>query len=93
MSLTQLVSDTKTAFSSAPEAAKAKFNANHELVGATEVSVRVGSGHQFTVDEPATLGGADKAANPVEYALASLGSCQAITYRKAMRVIKSSRTR
>ena len=33
------------------------------------------------MDEPAALGGADKAANPVEYALASLGSCQAITYR------------
>ena len=27
------------------------------------------------------LGGADAAANPVQYALASLGSCQAITYR------------
>jgi uncharacterized OsmC-like protein len=27
------------------------------------------------------LGGADVAANPVQYALASLGSCQAITYQ------------
>jgi uncharacterized OsmC-like protein len=81
MSLNELVRDTKLVFSSDPAKAKATFAADHELVGATEVSVKVGSGHRFTVDEPAALGGADKAANPVEYALASLGSCQAITYR------------
>jgi len=81
MSLIELVRDTKAVFSSDPAKAKATFTANHELVGPTEVTVKVGSGHQFTVDEPAALGGADKAANPVEYALASLGSCQAITYR------------
>lgn len=81
MFLNELVRDTKVVFSSDPAKAKATFAANHELVGTTEVHVRVGSGHQFTVDEPAALGGADKAANPVEYALASLGSCQAITYR------------
>jgi uncharacterized OsmC-like protein len=81
MSLTELVRDTKVVFSSDPAKAQATFVAEHELVGATEVSVKVGSGHRFTVDEPAALGGADKAANPVEYALASLGSCQAITYR------------
>src|SRR5262249_49715529 len=37
--------------------------------------------HTFTVDEPAKLGGGGTAPNPVQYALASLGSCQAITYR------------
>jgi hypothetical protein len=37
--------------------------------------------HAFTVDEPPALGGSGSAPNPVEYALASLGSCQAITYR------------
>ena len=81
MSLAELVRDTKVVFSSDPARARATFVAEHELVGATEVSVKVGSGHRLTVDEPAALGGADKAANPVEYALASLGSCQAITYR------------
>jgi uncharacterized OsmC-like protein len=81
MSLAPLVRETKAVFSSDPAKAKATFTADNQLVGTTEVSVRVGSGHRFTVDEPAALGGADKAANPVEYALASLGSCQAITYR------------
>jgi uncharacterized OsmC-like protein len=81
MSFTKLVRDTKIVLSSDPEKAKATFAASHKLVGPTEVSVKVGSGHRFAVDEPASLGGADTAANPVEYALASLGSCQAITYR------------
>jgi uncharacterized OsmC-like protein len=81
MSLSELIRDTKVAFSSDAAEPRATFVAEHELVGATEVRVKVGSGHRLTVDEPAALGGADKAANPVEYALASLGSCQAITYR------------
>ena len=34
-----------------------------------------------SVDEPAGLGGADTAPNPVEYIPAALGSCQEITYR------------
>lgn len=32
------------------------------------------------VDEPAELGGTDKAPNPVEYTLAALAACQEITY-------------
>lgn len=38
-------------------------------------------GHTFTIDEPEELGGADTGANPVEHLLASLGSCQVITYQ------------
>lgn len=34
----------------------------------------------FTVDEPESLGGTDLAPNPVEYLLASLGTCQEILY-------------
>lgn len=81
MSIAELVHATKTALASDPSQAKARFEAQHDLVGPCEVSVKVGSGHEFRVDEPTALGGEDSAANPVEYALAALGSCQAITYR------------
>jgi uncharacterized OsmC-like protein len=63
-----------------PAAAQAAFQVDNPLVGATEVHVRAGS-HRFVIDEPNELGGTNLAANPIEYALASLGSCQAITYR------------
>jgi len=81
MSISAIVDATKTALQSAPEQAQANFEAHHSLVGPCEVTVRVGSGHEFTVDEPEALGGGNVAANPAEYALAALGSCQAITYK------------
>lgn len=81
MSLTNLVHAAKTALASDPKQARATFEAHHALVGTCEVAVKVRSGHEFRVDEPEALGGANSAANPVEYALAALGSCQAITYR------------
>ena len=81
MSITELVSATRAALALDPRQAQATFEAHHTLVGPCEVTVKVGSGHEFRVDEPEALGGANVAANPVEYALAALGSCQAITYR------------
>ena len=80
MSLSTLIADTRKAVAEDPANAQAVFAAQGTLVGVTEVDVRTGA-HSFTVDEPPALGGADAAANPVQYALASLGSCQAITYR------------
>ncbi|MEI2640214.1 MAG: OsmC family protein [Microthrixaceae bacterium] len=79
--LTPIIDATIEAVTSDPKAAGVVFRADHELVGTTEVSVRFGSGHRITVDEPAALGGGNAAANPIEYALASLGSCNAITYQ------------
>jgi uncharacterized OsmC-like protein len=63
-----------------PRFAANRFSADSDLIGVCEVDVRVG-GRTLKVDEPARLGGLDTAPNPMEYALASLGACQAITYR------------
>ena len=80
MSLSTLIADTRKAVADEPANAQALFTAQGTLVGVTEVDIRTGA-HSFKVDEPPALGGADVAANPVQYALASLGSCQAITYQ------------
>ena len=80
MSLDTLIIDTRKAITEDSANAQASFAADGTLVGTTEVDIRTGA-HTFKVDEPPALGGADLAANPVQYALASLGSCQAITYR------------
>jgi len=80
MSLDTLIADTRKAIADDAANAHAVFTAQGTLIGVTEVDIKTGA-HSFTVDEPPALGGADVAANPVQYALASLGSCQAITYR------------
>lgn len=82
MSLTDVIEATRAAAAVDRKNAAVRFNVEHQHVGgtATVVDVKVRD-HQFTVDEPAALGGTDTAANPVEFALASLGSCQVITYQ------------
>jgi putative redox protein len=80
MTLSTLIADTRKAVDDDAANAQAVFSAQGTLVGITEVDIRTGT-HTFKVDEPPALGGADAAANPVQYALASLASCQAITYR------------
>jgi len=80
MPLSTLIADTRKAVDDDAANAQAVFSAQGTLVGITKVDVLTGA-HTFKVDEPPALGGADVAANPVQYALASLGSCQAITYR------------
>jgi uncharacterized OsmC-like protein len=80
VTLTTVIADTRKAVTDDPAAAQALFSTHSTLTGVTEVAVRTAT-HAFTVDEPPALGGSGSAPNPVEYALASLGSCQAITYR------------
>jgi uncharacterized OsmC-like protein len=81
MSLADVIEATKSAIAADVKNGQAVFRSEHDLVGVTEVASLTGSGHHVTVDEPASLGGGNVAANPVEYALVALGSCQAITYR------------
>jgi uncharacterized OsmC-like protein len=77
-----VIEGTRTAVVDDPSNAAVSFSVSHTLVTrtATVVDVRVRD-HAFSVDEPAALGGTDTAANPAEYALAALGSCQVITYQ------------
>jgi len=79
VTLSTVITDTRKAVTDDPAAGQVLFSTRSTLAGATEVAVRTAT-HLFTVDEPPSLGGIDSAPNPVEYALASLGSCQAITY-------------
>jgi uncharacterized OsmC-like protein len=80
MSLERLIADTRKAIAADTAKASVRFAAEGTLVGVTEVDIRTGR-HTFKADEPPSLGGGNVAANPVQYALASLGSCQAIAYR------------
>ena len=82
MSLTDVIEGTCAAVDADPYNAAVSFRATNTLAAgtATLVEVKVRD-HTFTIDEPAALGGTDQAANPVEFALAALGSCQVITYQ------------
>jgi uncharacterized OsmC-like protein len=80
MSVASLIAAARKAVAGDPARAQVLFTAQGTLVGVTEVDIRTGV-HTFKVDEPRALGGENVAANPMQYALASLGSCQAIAYR------------
>jgi uncharacterized OsmC-like protein len=80
MSVTAALAANEQGIGSEPARAHVVFKTRGALVGPTEVELTSRS-HVIEVDEPAVLGGGDAHANPVEYALASLASCQAITYR------------
>ncbi|HEU0191779.1 MAG TPA: OsmC family protein [Mycobacterium sp.] len=56
------------------------FRAAAEAHDAVASTVKLGQ-YRVEVDEPPTLGGENTAPNPVEYYLASLLSCQIVTWR------------
>jgi uncharacterized OsmC-like protein len=80
MSVTAAIEANESAIGEEVGRARVVFRVAGALTGPTEVVLQARE-HTLTVDEPEVLAGADGAANPVEYALASLASCQAITYR------------
>jgi uncharacterized OsmC-like protein len=80
MSVTAALKANEEAITGDASNARVVFSTQGSLVGPTHVQL-VSRGHAIDVDEPDVLAGGDQFANPVEYALASLASCQAITYR------------
>jgi len=63
-----------------PSLGKATFETTTSLKEGVSVETQV---RHFTLkaDEPEVTGGKDSASNPLEYLVASLGACQAITYK------------
>lgn len=80
MSLKNTIEQTKEAFRLKPKAALATVKTSSALADRfrSEISIRH---HDLVIDEPQSLGGTDSGPNPIEVLLASLGSCQEITYR------------
>ncbi len=80
MTLTTIIDATADAVAQDTTNAAAVFRASGSLTTGVATQVTAGR-HTFVIDEPPTLGGEDAAPNPVEFALASLLSCQVVTYR------------
>ena len=75
-----IITATAGAVAADPGLAGVQFRASGTGTGwvATDLSSRQ---HAYVIDEPASLGGDDSAANPVEVALGALIACQVVTYR------------
>ncbi|MGH3637078.1 MAG: OsmC family protein [Mycobacterium sp.] len=75
-----LIAATADAVTADPANAQAVFRASAQSHDAVASTVTLGQ-YSVEVDEPPALGGEAKAPNPVEFYLASLLSCQIVTWR------------
>ena len=78
--LQEIIAETQATFRAEPETARATFESSSLLKDGLRSEVKLRD-HRLTIDEPESLGGTDAGPNPVELILASLGSCQEITYK------------
>lgn len=80
MSLSDIIDATATAVAADANNAAAVFRVKGASAGTVATIIQART-HNWAIDEPPALGGDDVAANPVEFALAALASCQVVTYR------------
>jgi len=66
-------------YTNKPELAQAEYQAKTRLVENLKTEAQVGS-HKVVIDEPKEMGGSDEGPNPLDTFLATLGTCQEITY-------------
>ncbi|MBZ0155200.1 MAG: OsmC family protein [Alphaproteobacteria bacterium] len=78
--LKEALGKTIEAITKNPVCANAVFRAQTELCDGVCCSIKVRDFETVLVDEPAELGGTNKAMNPVEMVLGALGTCQEIMY-------------
>lgn len=78
--LKQIFTQHQSGLAQHPEQGLVTFEAESHGVGGLHRRVSIRD-FRVEVDEPPLLGGTDHAANPVEYALVALATCQEITYR------------
>jgi uncharacterized OsmC-like protein len=78
--LGRLIATTQSVVAADKSKAQVVFQGSATAHDAVASTVALGE-YQVEVDEPPVLGGEGKAPNPVEYYLASLLSCQVVTWR------------
>jgi uncharacterized OsmC-like protein len=78
--LGRLIATTESVVAADRSKAQVVFQASVTAHDAVASTVSLGE-YRVEVDEPPVLGGEGKAPNPVEYYLASLLSCQVVTWR------------
>lgn len=74
------VKQTALAIQQNPELKMKDWSAHIQWKHGVQNTVSIRDFDSFLMDEPATLGGTDKAPNPVEYLIGAAGSCFAITF-------------
>jgi putative redox protein len=77
----QQLGELQSTFRANSDAAQARFSSSSSLTSGLRSTMVIRDRFTLQADEPHGLGGTDTAPNPVEILLASLGSCQEITYK------------
>lgn len=75
-----IVQQTANAIKENPNLKMRDWSAHIQWQTGVQNKVAIRDFDSFLMDEPTTLGGTDKAPNPVEYLIAAAGSCFAITF-------------